>query len=222
MRHKAYTDFFRNIARTHVLIQDNPDSDQRNFFRLNISADPFPIFHIQEFLEAQKSRININNQILLLESFQGQHRDTTSGSPRKIIEGSFIVLEKVKSKNFDMAEEVLDSTEQTAEEIIAYMIENMGSTCGVALNDDFITEKIGPAGSGPFYGCKVVFSYLITTNTIQYDQSRFDIENFNFCENFMSTLTQAQLDCLAITGIDGGLSNSTYQPNSGILSGGSA
>jgi hypothetical protein len=44
-----------------------------------------------------------------------------------------------------------------------------------------------------------------------------DAEPFNFCENFVMTLTEAQLECLRIDAVDGGGPGTDYDPIYGLL-----
>lgn len=173
MLHDEYNKYFRDIASNHKAIQHNPDATKHNFFRIIVSGEPFPTYYIEEFVKAQKAKINSANQVMLLESFEDDiDNDKTGYTPQKI-QGSFIILQKPANDKFDSEEEAISLAESTVHDIISHMIKTMETGCNVSLDRRMSKEKVGPIGTAKFFGTKLYFSFTMDDPNIVYDESKW-------------------------------------------------
>jgi hypothetical protein len=173
MKHSAYTQYFRDIASSHVDIAHGSSEKYVSFFRLVLSAAPFALLEITEFINGQKSKINPAKQFMLLESYDARLTDNRAGDKRKYFDGTFFILDKANNNNFNEVETILDQTEATAEQIAARMLKDFESQCNALLDEQFDFEKVGPIGSGPYFGTKVHFSFNRNSDILTYDENKW-------------------------------------------------
>lgn len=173
MKHSTYNSYFRNLAEEHVDIAHGTKEGKSSFFRLVLSAPPFALLEITEFLNAEKSKINSEKQFMLLESYDATLTDNKAGDRRKYMDGTFFILDKANKNEFNEVEAVLDATEQTAEQIAARMLKDFESECGAILEGEFGIEKIGPIGGAPYFGTKVHFQFNFNNDILIYDENKW-------------------------------------------------
>jgi hypothetical protein len=196
MRHKAYNDYFRLLAAENARIRDNAAEVKRNFFRLILSGSPFQKLYIEEFLNAQKSKIDSSRQIMLCETYDADYRDNSADDVKKMMQGAVIILQLAKKENFDAQEVAIDETELTCEQIMARMKLDYEDSCQVVLGETWGTEKIGPVGDGPYFGTKLYFEFQNDGN-VAYDEAEW-VEEYDFCSLALSKLSDAERNCYRV------------------------
>lgn len=122
MKHSEYVEFFRDIARTHPDILHS--ETEMHFGRLVITRDPLmgSQHQINEFLHNNGSKLKY--PCMLLVAFRGDYADNRSDNKRKRLDGSFILLDKVREGDHDGEEAVYDRMESLGEEIATICIDH--------------------------------------------------------------------------------------------------
>lgn len=156
MKHTEYVEFFRDIARTHP---DLLHSDSAmHFGRLVITRDPLmgSQHQINEFLHNNGSKLKY--PCLLLVAFRGDYADNRSDNKRKRMDGSFILLDKVREGDHDGEEDVYNRMETLGEEIASICIDHFDDNPEQGIFDVNVmeNEKIAKVANDKF-GVKFYF-----------------------------------------------------------------
>ena len=170
MNDLTYTDYqtyFETIASAH--------NDVKDFSHYNVSGEPFPLAHLQSFLSKLK---NAKTPFLLLEQYAAGYSDNNADTWLKNADGAFLILAKVKNRKDEDIKELLGTTEQIAEEIVGYMLDDFKSTTKVSkayldLND-FQIEAIGEVHG--YIGVRVDF----TINQSVWQKLQYKADKFTF------------------------------------------
>ncbi|MGJ3236406.1 hypothetical protein [Marivirga sp.] len=174
--HSTYTTAFRNLAIAHKDILHDPNSDKTNFARIVLNRDPYLNSHaeIREFLTAIES--TLATPFMLLQSYVVDYVAKNRDNKRKVMQGAFIILDKVEEDNFNNQEEVFDKTERIGEELLGwldnYYLENMGD--GILEHSANENEKIGKILDG-YYGTR----FHVAINISAESKLAFKPDQFN-------------------------------------------
>ena len=159
--HATYTDFFRLMATHHKQIRHC--SSNTAFVRMNLSSHPILAREdIKEFIKSLKNKLNF--PALLLNTFQAKGDDSSSAdAKRKIIQGEFFILDRMKREDWDQQDSIFQDTEQIGTDIIAFMSEyyEENPNHGVFDWNDTMTEKVSNLEVDSLAGTKFYFTINI-------------------------------------------------------------
>jgi len=177
--HTTYTDFFRLMAGNHVEIMHT--ESECHFVRMNLSAHPVLAREdIKEFLKSVRSKLNF--PALLLNAYQAKaDAQDSRDAKRKVIQGEFFILDRVKKEDWNMQDAVFDATEAIGTDIIAFLAEyyEQSPNEGYFEWNDTMMEKISNLEVDNLAGTKVYFTLSIPNEiAFQLNMDRFDPELF--------------------------------------------
>jgi hypothetical protein len=150
---KPYIDFFKGLAEQHVGIRHS-DTNKR-FFRMNL----------HEITGDMRSKIDPDNKIMTLESYQHSSKDLHSDNHLRDYTGAFMILQRDKNTDdYNIQDTILDECEEIAIEISRKMYDD-------SINPDydarffvnlelgsFTFQKVGPI-FGSWYGFRCQFDF---------------------------------------------------------------
>ena len=174
--HSTYTTAFRNLAIAHKEILHQPDSHETHFARIVLNRDPYLNSHaeIREFLTALESKLA--TPFMLLQSYVVDYVGKNKDNKRKVIQGAFIILDKVEEDNFEQQEQIFDKTERIGEEILGWMDNHYreNPTHGILEHSANENEKIAKILDG-YYGTR----FHIAINISAESNLAFKASQFN-------------------------------------------
>lgn len=172
--HTTYTNTFRALAETHVDIRHS--AQEMHFARIVLNRDPYvpSHFQIKEFISSIRDKMC--TPFMLLVSYSAGCIDSKSDNKQKVIQGSFLILDKVETDDFDGEEAVYSFTEGIGDEILA----NLGSYYeenpqdGYFMWSDYENDKVAKVTESNFFGTRFNFSIVANTSqTFEYNPSKF-------------------------------------------------
>lgn len=172
--HATYTDFFRTMAENHVEILHT--ESECHFVRMNLSAHPVLAREdIKEFLRSVKNRLHF--PALLLNTYQAKAdaQDSYDGK-RKVIQGEFFILDRIRKDDWDQQDQVFDATEAIGTDICAFLGEYYEDSPqeGYFEWNDTMMEKISNLEVDSLAGTKFYFTLSIPNEVaFQLDTDRF-------------------------------------------------
>jgi hypothetical protein len=174
---QTYHDWNEQIAINNVDLLHKQDRELKavHFAEIFMSSDPFDKLDISTLLRDVKSLLKFPCMVAVGNDWEGGGSGSQTHS---VINGSFIILDKMEVKNTDRANArraAYTKTERIAQEISgyirAYMEANVRFGHLVAMP---VGEKIGPVNiDGECYGCKVSYSYVSRYSYLYFDQDKF-------------------------------------------------
>lgn len=178
--HTTYTDFFRLMATHHVEIHHT--ASEIHFVRMNLSSHPVLAREdIKEFLKSIRTKLKF--PALLLNAFQAKaDAQDSRDAKRKVIQGEFFILDRVKKEDWDNQDEVFDATEAIGTDILAFLgeyYEDAPQEGWFEWNDSMM-EKISNLEVDNLAGTKFYFTLSIPNevafqlNTDRFDPSLFE------------------------------------------------
>ena len=178
--HKTYTDFFKLMAVHHVEIGHT--EEEIHFVRMNLSAHPVLAREdIKEFLKSIRSRLHF--PALLLNTYQAKADAQDSyDAKRKVIQGEFFILDRVKKEDWDDQDAVFDATEAIGTDILAFLGEyyEANEHEGYFEWNDSMMEKISNLEIDNLAGTKFYFTISIPNEVaLQLNPDRFGPELFD-------------------------------------------
>lgn len=119
--HNTYSNTFRNIAMMHKKLGHLRKGEQDiHFVRAVLSKHPMlSEGDLKEFLRSIHNKLRFPAMVLV--SYSAEYSAENHDAKRKKFMGEFFILDRVKKDDFDDLEVKLDETEQTGEEIIAFL-----------------------------------------------------------------------------------------------------
>ena len=178
--HTTYTAFFLLMATHHKLIHHTPE--EVHFVRMNLSAHPVLASEdIKEFIKSLKNKLHF--PALLLNAYQAKaDAGDSHDAKRKVIQGEFFILERVRKEDWDQQDEVFDRTEQIGTDILAFLgayYEDTPEDGWFEWNDSMM-EKISNLGVDSLAGTKFYFTISIPNEVaFQLNEDAFDPELFD-------------------------------------------
>jgi hypothetical protein len=177
--HKTYTAFFRKMARHHKQIRHR-DNEVR-FVRMNLSSHPVLAREdIKELLKSVRSRLHF--PALLLNTYQGKaDAEDSYDAKRKVIQGEFFILDRVKKEDWEDQDEVFDKTEAIGTDILAFLGEYYEEYPfqGYFEWNDTMMEKISNLEIDNLAGTKFYFTLSFPNEkSFQLDPDKFEDELF--------------------------------------------
>lgn len=177
--HTTYTEFFRKMATHHVEIHHSPESI--HFVRMNLSSHPVLAREdIKELLKSVKTRLQVPALLLNTYQLKADAQDSHDAK-RKVIQGEFFILDRVKKEDFDDQDSVFDRTEAIGTDIIVFLgayYEDAPQEGWFEWNDA-MQEKISNLEFDNLAGTKFYFTLSIPSEVdFQLDTDRFDPELF--------------------------------------------
>jgi hypothetical protein len=175
--HKTYTDFFRKMATHHKDILHRVH--EMRFVRMNLSAHPLLAREdINEFLKSIRNRLHF--PALLLNSYQAKgDAEDSYDAKRKVIQGEFFILDRVKKEDWDNQDEVFDKTEAIGTDILAFLGEYYEEYPleGYFEWNDSMMEKISNLQVDNLAGTKFYFTLSIPNEVaFQFNPDKFEDE----------------------------------------------
>lgn len=178
--HTTYTDFFRLMAENHLSIQHS--EAECHFVRMNLSAHPVLAREdIKEFLRSLKNKLHF--PALLLNTYQAKADAQDSyDAKRKIIQGEFFILDRIRKDDWDQQDAAFDTTEAIGTDIMAFLGEYYEDAPqeGYFEWNDALIEKISNLEVDSLAGTKFYFTLSIPNevafqlNTDRFNPSLFD------------------------------------------------
>lgn len=177
--HASYTAFFRMMAENHLEILHTESNC--HFVRMNLSAHPVLAREdIKEFLKSIRTKLQF--PALLLNTFQAKaDAQDSRDAKRKVIQGEFFILTRVKKEDWDMQDVAFDLTESIGTDILAFLSEYYEDTPqeGYFEWNDTMMEKISNLEVDSLAGTKFYFTLSIPNEVaFQLDTDRFKPELF--------------------------------------------
>lgn len=166
--HKEYVDYFTAIAVNNKQIADTGDG--KKFVVVEMSADPFKKYDLQEYLK--KLRSDINYPALVLVTYDGEYNQNTAHAKFKYLDGGFFVFDQVKST--DDRNVIWDKTERICEEIISYMQKDFEDNIHLKNFElqDFKHFKVSEGGR---VGTRIDFRIMSRSNPqLKYDPAKWN------------------------------------------------
>jgi hypothetical protein len=161
MRHTAYTELFRDLAKRHVDIRHEQGGGTR-FVRIIISSDPVQRqLDLSEFQAGLKNRIKLTGgqACLVLENYETDFIDRDGDYTGRVQRGAFLVLKLTKQNDYDDRDEAIEACETICEEIMGAVIQHIRGLGNRITTADLLGEAVGPVGDN-FYGCRFSFSFM--------------------------------------------------------------
>jgi hypothetical protein len=177
LRQASYTATFRRWAERHKLIQ-HTDAAPR-FARIIISADPLQrvadLHELTSKVLGVKLKPGPGQQVLVLEALQTSYRNNGGDNRTRVRSGAFYVLQQVDKNNRDTIDAALDATEETGEDILAAIIQELSAQVKIRLDESSITNDPATAlGDGTWYGTRFDFDYTTpATPALTYSPAKF-------------------------------------------------
>lgn len=178
--HKTYTNFFRLMAENHLEIGHS--ESECHFVRMNLSAHPVLAREdIKEFLRSVKSKLKF--PALLLNTYQAKaDAQDSRDAKRKVIQGEFFILDRVRKDDWDQQDEAFDTTEAIGTDILAFLGEYYEDAPqeGYFEWNDTMMEKISNLEVDSLAGTKFYFTLSIPSEVgLQLNTDRFKPELFD-------------------------------------------
>jgi hypothetical protein len=177
--HKTYTDFFRTMATHHLSIRHR--EEESHFARMNLSAHPMLAREdIKEFLKSLRNKLNF--PALLLNTYQAKADAQDSyDAKRKVIQGEFFILDRVRKEDFDHQDDIFQATEEIGTDILSFLGEYYEASPqeGYFEWNDSMMEKISNLEVDNLAGTKFYFTLSIPNEVaFQLRTDRFADELF--------------------------------------------
>jgi len=178
--HTTYTSFFRLMAENHLEILHT--ESECHFVRMNLSAHPVLAREdIKEFLKSVRSKLHF--PALLLNTYQAKaDAEDSRDAKRKVIQGEFFILDRVKKEDWNEQDDAFDTTEAIGTDIIAFLGEYYEDAPqdGYFEWNDAMMEKISNLEVDNLAGTKFYFTLSIPNEVaFQLNTDRFKPELFD-------------------------------------------
>lgn len=148
MRLLAYTQLFKAAAAAHVAIQCTPENNR--FILVQISADPIvKQLDLTQFYDYLKNKLKapVGQAFFVLQNYDLDYEDNDGDNLRRVPQGAFYVLMRVKPGDVAARLAAVDACEEIAEEILAYVVHYHQENYQVRMSvRDAFAEHIGPIG----------------------------------------------------------------------------
>ena len=172
-----YTNLFRGLAQRHRAILATPDNNR--FTRIIISADPIQKqIDLAEFYAKLRSRIQApyGQPVFVLENYQVDYNDNQGDYLSRQAQGAFLVLQLVRSGDFDGRDTAIDNCEHVAEELLAAALRPLREEHQVRISvGDAWAEHLGPIADG-YYGVRMNFAWTDpATRDLSYNADHFTV-----------------------------------------------
>lgn len=125
--HTTYSEAFRAIAANHKLLHHgktaagDPDEKETHFVRAVISRHPLLASpDLEEFLKKSMGS-GLKFPAMVLVAYTGSYPLEHQDHKRKGFQGEFIILDRVKTEDWNDQEEKLTLTETIGEEVISHL-----------------------------------------------------------------------------------------------------
>lgn len=153
MKYSEIVNIFKEMAQSHRLINHNSTPGSESFIR--ILYNPSSLFetklYLEEFMEKNRSRLKF--PCLLFFSTENLYSYIPDQRQDKVIDGIFAIIDAKKKQTDDQQlEEMIDQTEQIAEDMLARLYKmTTDKFCEYQKTPDgMYSHKIGPLAEDCF------------------------------------------------------------------------
>ena len=156
----AYTALFRGLAQRHKALAATPANGR--FLRLFISADPIQKqIDLSEWYNSLRTKLKapLGQAYFVLENYQVDYDDNQGDYFSRKVAGAFLVLQKVKTDDYDARDVAVGACELIAEQILAAAVPLLRAQHRVDISvGDAWAEHVGPLADG-FVGVRLNLSW---------------------------------------------------------------
>jgi hypothetical protein len=156
----AYTDLFRGLAQRHKALAATPENGR--FLRIFISADPIQKqIDLSEWYNSLRTKLKapLGQAYFVLENYQVDYADNDGDYFSRKVQGAFLVMEKVKTDDYEGRDVAVSASEVIAEQILAAVVPLLREQHHVRISvGDAWSEHIGPIADG-FVGVRLNLSW---------------------------------------------------------------
>jgi hypothetical protein len=174
--HKSYTEIFKKLAAKHRDIRHGTPEGRISFVRCVLSGHPLMKNNdLEEFMKTTLNSLKFPAMVLI--AYGTDYAMDNYDAKRKIINGEYVIFDKVQRDEYDGVEEKLDSTEKIGESILGFLDSYYSNNPndGLLQVGDNNAEKIRMTMSGTdLAGSKFYFSISMPHNVeLEYNESMF-------------------------------------------------
>lgn len=175
MRLDTYHHLLSELARRHKAIAATPLNGR--FMRLLLSADFVQKqLDLAQFENSLRSGLKapVGQPFLVAENYQIDYDDNQGDYYSREFRGAYLVLQLVKTQDFDGRDAAIANCEEIAEQLLAALVEQLRDDhhARISVGDSWL-EHIGPLGDG-HVGVRLNFSWSEPATTdLTYDSTHF-------------------------------------------------
>ena len=163
----AYKEYWEELAKAHTNIDHQPASEERFVVINEGQINPFNGVDLSELIAKQRSTLKYttapgeDRKLLMVLTEWASDMEGVTMRPEDIVEGSFLLLGKVRQKDWEQKREVQDLAYAVGRELIAFTVQFFENNSRLGIHHDVQVDSVGPITEDNLHGYRFDFKWQL-------------------------------------------------------------